>query len=126
MKSFELVLRANHAAVQVLCKSGIKVDRNDVGDINYSNSTGIRVPHLGIKVLLNASTTKFNTWLEAADIVTDLYIDIYVAPKGYRDHIERQRAFVGKQDKPTDRAARLLCHIERSEPGIIFLGLSDQ
>jgi len=101
------------------------MDRNDIGGVNYSNSTGIRVPHLGIKVLLSAST-KLNTWLEAADIVTDLYIDIYAAPKGYREHIERQRAFVSEQDKLTDRVARLLGQIERSEPGVIFLSLSDQ
>lgn len=124
MKSFELVLRANNTAVQVLCKSGIKVDRNDVGGVNYGNSTGIRVPHLRIKVLLSAST-KLNTWLEAADIVTDLYVDVYAAPKGYREHMKRQRAFVSEQDKLTDRAARLLGQIERSESGAIFLGLSD-
>lgn len=46
--------------------------------------------------------------MEAADVVTDFYADIYGAPRGFREHIEKQRAFVSEQDKLTDRAARLL------------------
>lgn len=124
VKSLEAVMRANNTAIQVLCKSGINVDRNDVGGVNYSNSTGIRVPHLGIKALLSVSPNR-NTWLEAADIATDLYVDIYAAHKEYREHIERRRAFVSEQDKLTDRVARLLGQIERSVSGAVFLGLSD-
>jgi hypothetical protein len=67
-----------------------------------------------VKFLLNASTER-NTWLEAADIVSDLYADIYAAPKGYKEHIKRQRAFVSEQDELTDRAAKLLSRVEESE-----------
>lgn len=111
VKSVETVLRVNSAALQILCNSGIKVDSNDVGGVNYSKSTGLRMPHLGVKVLLNASTER-NAWLEAADIATDLYVDIYAAPKGFKEHIERQRAFVNEQDRLTDRVTRLLSRME--------------
>lgn len=114
VKSAETIFRANGAAFQITCNVGIKIDSNDVGGVNYSKATGLQIPHLGAKALLKASVER-NAWLEAADISTDLYVDIYAAPKGYREHIEQQRAFVGEQDKLTDRAARLLSRMEGSE-----------
>ncbi|KXN92475.1 Protein CSF1 [Leucoagaricus sp. SymC.cos] len=111
VKSVETILRANSAALQILYKSGIKLDSNDVGGVNYSKSTGLRIPHLGVKVLLNSSSER-NVWLEAVDVAADLYMDVYTAPKGYKEHIERQRAFVSEQDKMTDRAAKLLSRMD--------------
>ncbi|KAF9450414.1 hypothetical protein P691DRAFT_468038 [Macrolepiota fuliginosa MF-IS2] len=111
VKSFEMVMRANDSALQILCDSGIKIDSNDVGGMNYSKSTGLQIPHIVVKVLLRASAER-NAWLEAAHVATDLYVDMYAAPKGFREHIEKQRAFVSEQDKLTDRAARLLSRTE--------------
>ncbi|KAJ3575090.1 hypothetical protein NP233_g1335 [Leucocoprinus birnbaumii] len=111
VKSLETVLRANGTALQVLCKFGVRLDSNDVGGVNYSKLTGLRIPHIGAKVLLNASVER-DAWLEAVDITSDLYIDIYAAPKGFKDHIERQRTFVSEQDRLTDRVARMLSRME--------------
>jgi carbohydrate-selective porin OprB len=103
----ETTLRIRNSALHLVCNSGIKLDSNDVGGSNYAKSLGLRVPHVGIKVLLNGSAER-NTWLEAADVKTDLYVDIYTAPKGFKGHIAKQRAFVAEQDKLTDRAAMIL------------------
>jgi hypothetical protein len=107
IKGVETTLRIRHSALHLVCNSGIKFDSNDVGGSNYGKSLGLRIPHVGIKVLLNGSPER-NTWLEAADVTTDLYADIYIAPKGFKAHIASQRAFVAEQDLPTDRMAIIL------------------
>lgn len=118
-----MTLRVNGAALQIICKSGVKIDSNDVGGKNYSKSTGLRIPHIGVKILLNASAER-NAWLEAADVTTDLYVDIYAAPRGFKEHIEKQRAFVSEQDKLTGRAARMLSRMEGGRHGFYLQTLS--
>lgn len=120
VKSVEITLRADSAALGIICKSGIKIDSNDVGGLNYGRSTGLRIPDINVKALLNASTER-NTWLEAADIATDLYVDIYASPKGFKQHIEKQRAFVSEQDKVTGRMAKLLGRMQRGQASSFFI-----
>ncbi|XP_006461147.1 hypothetical protein AGABI2DRAFT_185437 [Agaricus bisporus var. bisporus H97] len=106
----EATLRIGNSALHLICNSGIKLESNDLGGANYAKSLGLRILHVGIKVLLKGSTER-NTWLEAADVMTDLHVDMYTAPKGFKAHIAKQRAFVAEQDKPTDRAAKVLSRI---------------
>lgn len=115
----EATLRIGNSALHLICNSGIKLESNDFGGANYAKSLGLRIPHVGIKVLLKGSTER-NTWLEAADVMTDLHVDMYTAPKGFKAHIAKQRAFVAEQDKPTDRAAKVLSRINGSS-SILFM-----
>lgn len=107
IESIEVVLRAKNSAIQFICKSGIMLDINDAGGWFYSKSTSICVPYIEGKVLLNASAER-NTWLEAANVSMDMYLDVYSAPRGFKEHVEKQRAFVEEQDILTGRAARFL------------------
>lgn len=106
VKAVDLTWRAGLAALVVRFNQGLKFDSNDLGAHHYRRVTSIRIPHISSKVLLTASTER-NVWLEAAEMVFDVYLDIYSAPKGHRLTTRVQLAFVEEQDRLTGRAKRI-------------------
>ena len=85
---------------------GIRLDSNDLGGLYHRKVTSLRIPEVSIKVLLS-TTTGSNRWLEAGEFLTDLSLDIYTAPDGYRDMARAQTAYVEDQDRLTGRARQM-------------------
>ena len=86
---------------------GVRVDTNDLGGSYHRRVTSFRIPEVVGKVLLAASTER-NRWLEAAEMVTDVFVDIYASPRGYRDMSNTQIAYVEEQDRLTRRVRQML------------------
>lgn len=82
---------------------GLRFDSNDLGAHQYRKVTSLRIPNLSANVLLTTIAER-NTWLEAADVALDLYLDIYTSPTGHRLITRNQLAFIEEQDKLTNRA----------------------
>ncbi|KAF8973209.1 hypothetical protein BDZ97DRAFT_665381 [Flammula alnicola] len=102
-KAIELTWKAGNAALAVQLSHGLKFDSNDLGAHQYRKVASLRVPHVSANMLLRASMER-NTWLEAAEVVFDAYLDIYSSPVGHRAITRNQLAFVEEQDKLTGRA----------------------
>ncbi|RDB25364.1 Protein CSF1 [Hypsizygus marmoreus] len=98
--------RADHAALLVTLPFGVNVDSNDLGGRYHRKVTSVKLPEICVKVLLTASTEE-NRWLEAADVTTDAYVDIYSTPHGYRALAQAQIAYVEDQDRLTGRARHM-------------------
>ena len=90
---------------------GVRVDTNDLGGRYHRKVTSLRVPKAFVKVLLSASTES-SRWLEAAEIITDAYLDIYASPRGHRDMTATQIAYVEEQDILTSRARKMLVSLQ--------------
>ena len=102
----DLTWKAGLASMVVCFEHGLKFDSNDLGAHHYRRVLSIRIPHISSKVLLTASIER-NVWLEAAEIIFDAYLDIYLAPKGHRLTTRAQSTFVEEQDRLTGRAKRM-------------------
>lgn len=85
----------------------MNLDTNDLGGSYHRRVTSLRIPEIVCKVFLTASTER-NRWLEAAEMVTDVFVDIYTSPRGYRDMLNTQITYVEEQDRLTRRACRML------------------
>ncbi|KAG5639402.1 hypothetical protein H0H81_002934 [Sphagnurus paluster] len=107
IKALDLTWKAGDAALSISLPKGIKVDSNDLGGRYHRKTTGVKVPEISAKVLL-ASLLRGGRWLETLDFTADAYLDIYSAPRGFRDTAQAQIAYVEEQDRLTDRAQAVL------------------
>lgn len=88
--------------------------RNDLGANHYKRLTSLRLPDMSLKVLL-AKSPKSNPWLEAGEITTEAYIDMYSSPYNHQALTRAQLAFVVEQDSLTGRAKRIFDQLNRTE-----------
>jgi hypothetical protein len=107
ISTFNATWQAGCAALMISLSQGVRVDINDLGGRYYRKVTSLRVPEVVVKVLLSASMES-NRWLEAAEIITDAFLDIYASPRGYRTMTGAQIAYVEEQDRLTSRAHQML------------------
>lgn len=96
-------MKAGNAALLIRLSEGIKFDSNDLGAHQYRRVVSIRVPRISGNILLTNNVGR-NSWLEAAGISGDAYMDIYSSPVGHRLITRSQLAFIEEQDKLTHRA----------------------
>ncbi|KDR75835.1 hypothetical protein GALMADRAFT_156774 [Galerina marginata CBS 339.88] len=106
VKTIEMNCKAGNAVLLVQMQHGLKLDSNDLGAHQYRKVTSLKVPHISTKVLLTSSVER-NAWLEAAEAVFDVYLDIYASPVGHRAMTRTQLAFIEEQDRLTGRAKRM-------------------
>ena len=102
-KSIEITWRAGNAALLLKLSQGLKFDSNDLGAHQYHRVISLRVPHISGNILLTKDMER-NSWLEAAEVNGDAYLDIYSSPVGHRLITRNQLAFIEEQDKLTNRA----------------------
>lgn len=116
--SVNVLWKAGTAALILTVPQGLKIDHNDLGGQYHKNMTSIRLPQFSIRTLLDYS--KSNTWLEAAEISADVFLDIYSSPVGWHEASAVQSEFVREQDRPTGRVERFIDMLKtaRSKPGI--------
>lgn len=114
MKSVEAIWKAEQAALLVRLPKGIKLDRNDLGTNLYKRVTSLRLPGVAVKILLTG-TPRPKTWLEAAEIGSDVYMDIYSSPYNHQAVTRAQLAFIEEQDSLTGRAKRIFEQLDRIE-----------
>jgi len=101
---------AGETAVNLSIPSGLSVHTNDLHGQFCGKLTSVRLPLALLKVLLLSNASK-TTWCEAADLSTDINLDIYRSPKT-RD--PSQMDFIKGQDELTLRAQYLLDQVDRA------------
>lgn len=102
-KFIEVTWKAGNAALLLKLSQGLKFDSNDLGAHQYHKVVSLRVPHISGNILLTKDMER-NSWLEAAEVNGDAYLDIYSSPVGHRLITRNQLAFIEEQDKLTNRA----------------------
>jgi len=114
VKTIEATWKAGQAALFVQLPKGIKLDRNDLSTNLYKRVTSLHLPGISVKILLTGPRRP-NAWLEAAEISSEAYIDIYSSPYNHHALTRAQLAFVEEQDSLTGRAKRILDQLEYSK-----------
>ncbi|KAL1748805.1 hypothetical protein HDZ31DRAFT_59984 [Schizophyllum fasciatum] len=108
LRRLDATWNAGNACLVVSLDDGLKIDSNDRGGILYRKLTSVRVPRITCRALLSPDVAHFRRhWFEAAEAFTDVYLDIYSAPKGWKDLSRAQSIFVREQDAPTGRVKRM-------------------
>jgi hypothetical protein len=114
VKTIEATWKAEQAALLVRFPRGFKLDRNDLGTNYYKRVTSLRLPDVSVKVLLTGSPRP-KAWLEAAEIASELYIDIHSSPYNREALTHAQLAFIEEQDSLTGRAKRVFERLNQTE-----------
>ncbi|KAJ4483345.1 hypothetical protein J3R30DRAFT_3834330, partial [Lentinula aciculospora] len=110
LESVEVLWRAGRAAVLASVHKPLNIDHNDLGGQSYKKLTSIRLPHLSVKTLIDYNAS--NTWLEASEFHTDVFLDIYSSPIGWHEMSAAQADFVREQDQATGRVEQLINILE--------------
>jgi hypothetical protein len=97
---------AGQAAVELSLPRGIRYETNDLGGRFHRKLASLRLPLANVKVFL-AATRNRQTWLEAAEFVTDAFLDVYSSPPGWVDKSRAQAEFIHAQSAPTGRAEHM-------------------
>ncbi|KAG2150597.1 hypothetical protein DEU56DRAFT_37144 [Suillus clintonianus] len=101
---------AGATAVNLSLPSGLSVHTNDLEGQFCGKLTSVRLPIASLKILLSSRDSK-TIWCEAADLSTDINLDIYRSPKTRNPS---QMDFIKGQDELTHRAQYLLDEVERA------------
>jgi hypothetical protein len=107
------------AAVAVSIPVGLNAQSNDRPGKYHRKFSCVRVPRVGLKVLLKAGSER-SPWLEAADLATDAYVDIYASPLGWRDTAKEQAEFIQAQDILTSRLNAMFSTLDTGERVDVF------
>lgn len=107
IESVDVTWLAGLSAIQISLSQGLSVDNNNVPGKQHQSVTSIQAPQVVCRILLTSETAR-PSWLEAAEISFDVYLDIYSAPKGWKERGIKQSEFIREQDKPTGRAKRMM------------------
>ncbi|GLB37483.1 putative fermentation associated protein [Lyophyllum shimeji] len=108
--SVDVTWQASHAALAITVPGGIRMDSNDLGGRYHRRVTNLNVPDICVKVLL-AAPQRADRWFEAMSLTADVCLDIYSAPRGFRDMAQAQAAYVEEQDRMTGRARTMLASL---------------
>jgi hypothetical protein len=117
--ALEVTWVAGHAAVALSFPEGLKLSSNDRPGRFHRKSFSLSVPKVSTKVLVTGGSES-NTWLEAAELVADAYLDMYLSPLGWRDSAQAQADFVQSQDGLTGRARLMFEAFDNSKPIFLF------
>ncbi|KAG1858104.1 hypothetical protein F4604DRAFT_1684988 [Suillus subluteus] len=101
---------AGATAVNLSIPSGFSVHTNDLEGQFCGKLTSVRLPLVSLKILLSSRDSK-TSWCEAADLSTDINLDVYRSPKVRNPS---QMDFMKGQDELTHRAQHLLDEVERA------------
>ncbi|KAF8577934.1 hypothetical protein K439DRAFT_1363574, partial [Ramaria rubella] len=91
------------ARIQLYVPQGVQFDHSDLAGNSYKTVTEIRVPQTIVRALVRSKTHQ-ESWLEAASITFDVGIDLYSAPRDWRQAAKAQADFIAAQDALTHRA----------------------
>ncbi|PFH51536.1 hypothetical protein AMATHDRAFT_74889 [Amanita thiersii Skay4041] len=116
LASVDITWQTNRAALAIGIPKGVVVNTNDLGSQYHQKLISLRVPSIIIKALLRSKQERA-PWLEAAILETNVYLDTYLAPRGFRDHTQRQIAFIREQDQLSGRAHQMFGPCLRSQTG---------
>lgn len=105
--------RADRAALLLSLPSGLKADINDRGGHYHRKLTSLRVPRVCVKFLLR-SLAQHRRWLEVSELETDVYLDLYTSPPGWRKMAEDQDDFIKEQDMPSGRAELMFRGLDKN------------
>ncbi|KAG7440025.1 uncharacterized protein BT62DRAFT_646663 [Guyanagaster necrorhizus] len=105
LSSVHVIWEASDAAAILSLPEGLRLDNNNLGGRFHRQLTSIRIPVARAKMLLHNLS---DHWLEAGEMVVDVYLDVYTSPVNWRNLAGAQESFVKEQDVLTGRAAKML------------------
>ncbi|KAK1218471.1 Macrophage colony-stimulating factor 1 receptor [Marasmius sp. AFHP31] len=112
LRGCDVVWKAGNAALHLTLPSGLKLDHNDLGGHKYRTLTTVQLPHISVKMYLRELNDR--VWLEAGNVTSDLFLDIYSRPADWQKAAEMQAMYVEEQDKETGRAASMFDILRQS------------
>lgn len=90
------------SALQASFPAGITLDTSSLATDTFDSSMALCVP--AVDMLCSFRDDKASRWREVGLARTDLQVDVFKAPHGWRDHAFAQQSYVSEQDRPTGRA----------------------
>jgi hypothetical protein len=102
---------AGQSAVVLSVPNGITFTSNDRASLYYRKLLSVRIPSISLKMMLSYGPRRA-FWVEAAELLWDAYLDIYLCPRGWKESARAQAAFVQSQDELTGRAKVLFQHFD--------------
>jgi hypothetical protein len=103
IKSVDIAWVAGRSTIVVVAPDGLKLTSNDRAGQSHRKIASFQLPNAAIRLLL-ASNPRRTSWVEAMELLADVYIDAYSLPPGWMDTARMQRAFIQGQDTLTGRA----------------------
>ena len=86
-------------AVSVHLSEGINVDTSTWATRAYQAAIALVIPKIALRLLSRAD----DDWITVSSVDLDLSLNVFNAPKGWHEHVEKQQAFIRAQDGPTGR-----------------------
>lgn len=103
IEEVDMTWQANAASIRAALSRGLQFSFNNIATSHYRKVTSIVVPDLELQMLLPPTTGK--QWLEVCRFRTNIGLDMYKSPQGWRSDAAEQRKFLAEQDGPTQRFA---------------------
>jgi hypothetical protein len=98
------------------------VETNDLAGKFHRKVTSLCVPEVCLKILITSPSGR-QSWLEAAQFVSDANLDIYAAPAGWGELGRVQEDYIRTQDNLTGRAKLLLDSLLKHNDGMSIYDL---
>ncbi|KIY46774.1 hypothetical protein FISHEDRAFT_46624 [Fistulina hepatica ATCC 64428] len=105
---------AGNAAAVLSLPGGVHLQSNDHGGPLHRKLTSIQIPVVSTRLLLSSLHMKRTRWVEALSASTDLYVDMYSSPVGWRDLADAQAEFLREQDELTGRVKHMFAALNFS------------
>jgi hypothetical protein len=115
----EVTWLAGYAAIALSLPKGLTFSSNDRPGRFHRKATSLCLPNFSVKVLITGGSER-DIWLEAAELVGDAYLDVYMSPVGWRDSAQAQADFIQVQDELTGRARTMFEAFESEKPIHMF------
>jgi hypothetical protein len=108
------IWHAGQAAAELSLPQGVTFNSNDLGGKFHKKSSCLRLPSASVKLYLTAWNEQ-RSWVEAAELAGDTYLDIYSSPPGWLNLARAQSEFIQEQDILTGRAKRMFRRFHEGE-----------
>ena len=123
--SIDMVWRVGKTAVEIRCPQGFTTSTNNLAGKYHQTLTSLRLPRVAATVFLRRDTDSSRSWMEAATISGDIFLDVYSSPHQSSRGLAQDR-FIRSQDAITKRTLWIPREVVRgdSTPELDALGLA--
>jgi hypothetical protein len=99
--SASIMLSTPEAAVVIDLPSGVNLDTSTLATRTCGSVLGLLIPILSMNLL--SRRTEHRKLLSTGSVRTGVSLDLYKAPRGWREKASRQQKFIQEQDALTQR-----------------------
>jgi len=101
IEGLSAVLFANDSAIALHLPMGVNLNTSTLATRSCSSTIGFVIPAVDVDLLQRDPLSR--KWDAVGSLQTSLSVDVYKAPKDWREKAARQQAFIRKEDAPTQR-----------------------